>query len=125
MNCQFEPKTILSHPSEPPHSLTTILPPTNHNSATTPCQPGVSQTTPHTPKPYDNVLGLDGKLKPEELECRHKNKLCLVCGSSNHQANECPTSKQGHATELQVGEELENVPREETVGVMESEKSEN
>src|SRR5258708_39349976 len=91
MNHQFEPKTILSHPSEPPHSLTTILPPTNHNSATTPRQSEVSQTTPHTPKPYDNVLGLDGKLKPEELECRHKNKLCLVCGSSNHHIRKrCP-----------------------------------
>src|SRR5260221_14735669 len=52
-----------------------------------------SQTMPHTPKPYDNILGLDGKLKPEELECWHKNKLCIVCGSSNHQASECPATK--------------------------------
>src|SRR5260221_4604000 len=89
MNHQFEPKTILFCPSKPTHTPTTILPPTNHNSATTPCQPKVSWTTPCTPKPYDNVLGLDGKLKPEELECQHKNKLCLVCSSSNHQANKC------------------------------------
>src|SRR5258708_18593543 len=32
----------------------------------------------HTLKPYNNILGLDGKLKPEELECWHKNKLCIV-----------------------------------------------
>ncbi len=75
----------------------------------------------HTPKPYNNILGLDGKLKPEELEHQHKNKLCIVCSSSNHQASECPATKQGCATELQVGEELENVLREE----IESEKSEN
>ena len=71
------------------------------------------------------MLGLDGKLKLEELECQHKNKLCLVCGSGNHWANECPTSKRGWATELQVGGELENVLREETGGVTESEKLEN
>ncbi len=75
----------------------------------------------HTPKPYDNMLGLDGKLKPEELEHRHKSRLCLVCGSGNHRASECPTSKWGHATELQVAEESEVTPREE----IESEKSEN
>ena len=74
----------------------------------------------HTLKPYNNVLGLDGKLKPEELECRHKNRLCLVCGL-NHHAGECPTSQWGCATELQVTEELEVTPREE----MESKKLEN
>src|SRR6266436_4118663 len=118
MNHRFDPKTILPHPSEPPHTPTTNLLPTNHNSATTPCQPETSRTTPCTPKPYDNMLGLDGKLKPEELECRHKNRLCLVCGSGNHHASECPTSKQGCATELQVAEEPEVTPREE----IESEK---
>src|SRR6266481_302134 len=125
MNCQFDLKTILPCPSEPPHTPTTNLLPTNCNSATTPRQPEASQTTPRTLKPYDNVLGLDGKLKLEELECRHKNKLCLVCSSGNHRANECPTSKRGQATELQVAGELENVLREETGRVTESEKSEN
>ncbi len=125
LNHHFDPQTTLSCPSEPPHTPTTILPSTNCNSATTPCQPEVSQTTLHTLKPYNNVLGLDGKLKPEELEHWHKNKLCLVCSSGNHWASECPTSKQGHAMELQVGEESENAPREEMVGVTESEKSEN
>ncbi len=116
MNHCFDPKTTLSCPSEPPHTLTTILPSTNCNSTTTHCQPKGSWTTLHTLKPYNDVLGLDGKLKPEELECQHKNKLCLVCSSSNHQASKCPTSKWGHAMELQVGEELENAPKEETVG---------
>src|SRR5258708_28675579 len=95
MNHWFDPKTILPCPSEPPCTLTTNLLPTNHNSTTTPRQPETSRTTPHTLKPYDNILGLDGKLKPEELECRHKNKLCLVCGSGNPWPTECPTSKQG------------------------------
>ncbi len=74
-----------------------------------------------TPKPYNNMLGSDGKLKLEELKCRHKNKLCVVCGSGNHHASECPTSKWGHATKLQVTEESEGTPREE----MESKKLEN
>src|SRR5258707_7336691 len=125
MNHWFDLKTILLRPSEPPCTPTTNLLPTNRNSATTPRQPETSRTTLCTPKPYDNVLGLDGKLKPEELEHRHKNKLCLVCGSGNHWANECPTSKRGQATELQVSGELEHVLREETGRVTESEKSEN
>src|SRR5258707_12645069 len=114
----FDPKPTFSHPSKPLRTLTNTLPPTNHNSVSTPCQP---QTTPHTLKPYDNMLGLDGKLKLEELECRHKSRLCLVCGSGNHHASECPTSKQGCATKLQVAEESEVTPREE----IESKKSEN
>src|SRR5258707_11597513 len=125
MNPHFDPKTTPPHPSEPPHPPTTNLLPSNCNSATNPRQPKTSRTTPRTQKPYDNMLGLDGKLKLEELECRHKNRLCLVCGSGNHWANECPTSKQGRATELQVVGEPENVLREETGGVTESEKSEN
>ena len=76
---------------------------------------------PHTLKPYDNMLGLDGKLKLEELEHRCKGRLCLVCGSGNHCASECPTSKWGRATELKVAEDSEVTPREE----IESKKSEN
>src|SRR5258705_379455 len=117
----FDPKPALSHPSEPLRTLTNTLPPTNRNSMSTPCQPEAPQTTPHTPKPYNNVLGLDGKLKPEELERRCKGRLCLVCGSGNHCASECPTSKWGCATELQVAEDSEVTPREE----IESEKLEN
>src|SRR5258708_28488099 len=93
LNHHFDPKTTLACPSEPLHTLITIPPSTNCNTTTTPCQPETSQTMPCTPKPYDNILGLDGKLKPEELECWHKNKLCLVCRSGSHQASECPTAR--------------------------------
>src|SRR5258706_610976 len=92
LNHHFEPKTTLTHPSEPLCTPITTLPSTNCNSATTLCQPEASQTMPHTLKPY-NILGLDGKLKPEELEHQHKNKLCIVCGSSNHWAGKCPAPK--------------------------------
>src|SRR5258708_21608247 len=118
---RFDPKPTLSRPSKPLRTLTNTLPPTNRNSVSTLHQPEAPRSTPCTPKPYDNVLGLDGKLKPEELECRRKGRLCLVCGSGNHHASECPTSKWGHATKLQVAEDSEVTPREE----IESEKSEN
>src|SRR5258708_36771361 len=117
----FDPKPAFSHPSKPLCTPTNTLPPTNHNSMSTPRQPEAPRTMPHTPKPYDNMLGLDGKLKPEELEHRRKGRLCLVCGSGNHHASECPTSKQGCATKLQVAEDSEVTPREE----IESKKSEN
>jgi len=93
LNHCFDPKTTLTHPSESLCTLITFLPSTNHNSTTTPHQPEASRTMLCTPKPYDNVLGLDRKLKPEELEHWHKNKLCIVCGSGNHQASECPATK--------------------------------
>src|SRR5258708_18747213 len=118
---RFDPKPALSRPSKPLRTLTNTLPPTNRNSVSTLRQPEAPRTMPRTPKPYDNVLGLDGKLKPEELECRCKGRLCLGCGSGNHRASECPTSKWGRATELQVAEDLEVTPREE----IESEKLEN
>src|SRR5258708_14295340 len=117
----FDPKPALSHPSEPLCTPTNTLPPTNRNSVSTLCQPEAPRTTPRTPKPYNNVLGLDGKLKPEELERRCKGRLCLVCGSGNHCASECPPSKWSCATTLQVAEDSEVTPREE----IESEKLEN
>src|SRR5258708_34389338 len=95
LNHHFDPKTTLACPSESLCTLITFLPSTNCNSATTPHQPEASQTTLCTLKPYDNILGLDGKLKPEELECRHKNKLCIVCSSGNHWQSKCPATKKG------------------------------
>lgn len=41
-----------------------------------------------------DVLGPDGKLKPEERQRRMDNSLCLRCGKPGHKVNECPvTSK--------------------------------
>src|SRR5258708_21857857 len=117
----FDPKPAPSRPAEPLRTPTNTLPPPNRNSVSTPRQPEAPRSTPRTPKPYDNVLGLDGKLKLEELECRCKGRLCLVCGSGNHRASECPTSKWGLATTLQVAEDSEVTPMDE----IESEKSEN
>src|SRR5258708_38676311 len=88
LTCHFDPKPTFSHPSKPLCTPTNTLLPTNRNSMSTLCQPEPPQTTLHTPKPYDNMLGLDGKLKLEELECRRKGRLCLVCGSCNHCASQ-------------------------------------
>ena len=40
LTCRFDPKPTLSRPSKPLHTLTNTLLPTNHNSVSTPCQPG-------------------------------------------------------------------------------------
>ena len=41
-----------------------------------------------------DVLGPDGKLKPEERQRRMDNKLCLRCGEAGHVVSDCPrTSK--------------------------------
>ena len=52
------------------------------------------------PKPYANLLGSDGKLKPEEKERRKHLGLCLVCGG-NHTTDKCPNrrSAQGRSSQ--------------------------
>ena len=35
-------------------------------------------------------LGKDGKLTPQEHQCRMDNNLCLFCGKTGHIAKECP-----------------------------------
>jgi hypothetical protein len=37
-----------------------------------------------------DILGPDGKLKPEECQRRMDNKLCLRCGGTGHIAHDCP-----------------------------------
>ena len=37
-------------------------------------------------------LGKDGKLTPQERQCRMDNSLCLFCGKTGHIAKECPKS---------------------------------
>ena len=37
-----------------------------------------------------DVLGRDGKLKPEERQRRMDNNLCLRCGKPSHKVNDCP-----------------------------------
>src|SRR5258708_20129077 len=108
---RFDPKPALSRPSKPLRTPTNTLPPTNHNSVSTPHQPEAPRSTPCTLKPYDNVLGLDGKLKLEELECRCKGRLCLVCGSGNHRASECPTTTSKRAPKLHMAQHPQLTPR--------------
>ena len=37
-----------------------------------------------------DILGPDGKLKPEERQRRMDNNLCLRCGKTGHKVNDCP-----------------------------------
>ena len=48
---------------------------------------------PENPKPSPDLtrkLGKDGKLTPQECQCRMDNSLCLFCGKTRHIAKECP-----------------------------------
>ena len=54
-------------------------------------------SAPTTPAANDknsiaNLLGPDGKLKPEERQRRMDNKLCLRCGKPGHTVNDCPVA---------------------------------
>jgi hypothetical protein len=48
-----------------------------------------------TPKPYANLLGADGRLKPSEVERRKKANLCMICGSNRHKADSCDKKRSG------------------------------
>ena len=51
--------------------------------------------SPENPKPIPDFvgkLGRDGKLTPQERQCRMDNSLCLFCGKTGHIAKECPKS---------------------------------
>jgi hypothetical protein len=56
-----------------------------------PANPTTS-ATPAKNNTIANLLGPDGKLKPEERQRRMDNNLCLRCGKTGHMVNECPTS---------------------------------
>ena len=53
-------------------------------------------------------LGKDGKLTPQERQCRMDNSLCLVCRKTVHIAKECPKSSaitaRAHAAVTQLQE---------------------
>jgi Domain of unknown function (DUF4939) len=67
-------------------------PATNPTSSN--AKPGNKSTT------IADVLGPDGKLKPEERQRRLDNKLCLRCGETGHVVADCPRTsnpKKGRA----------------------------
>jgi len=45
------------------------------------------------PSGIASVLGSDGHLLPAERERRLKEGLCLICGSKDHRARDCPDNK--------------------------------
>ena len=57
-------------------------------------KPATTPSTPATPNKSTiaNLLGPDGKLKPEERQRRMDNNLCLRCGKTGHMVNDCPVS---------------------------------
>ena len=53
-------------------------------------QPSSSSSKPaNKSNSISDILGPDGKLKPEERQRRMDNKLCLRCGSTGHVAHDC------------------------------------
>ena len=57
-------------------------------------KPATTPSTPATPNKSTiaNLLGPDGKLKPEERQRQTDNNLCLRCGKTGHMVNDCPVS---------------------------------
>ena len=55
-------------------------------------------------------LGKDGKLTPQERQCRFDNNLCMFCGGVGHTAKDCPKSSlsaskaKGHAAQAKEKE---------------------
>ena len=74
------------------------------NSKSSPTSDPKSQSAKgKVPSGIASVLGSDGHLLPAERERRLKEGLCLICGSKDHRARDCPDNKnnpkaQGRAT---------------------------
>jgi len=49
-----------------------------------------SSSSSHKTNSVSDILGPDGKLKPEERKRRMDNSLCLRCGGSGHTVSNCP-----------------------------------
>ena len=59
-----------------------------------PAPSAATSSAPAKPNPISELLGPDGKLKPEERKRRMDQNLCLRCGGSGHTVHDCPqTSK--------------------------------
>jgi hypothetical protein len=59
-----------------------------------PASSSTFSSAPAKPNPISELLGPDGKLKPEERKRRMDLNLCLRCGGTGHTVNNCPqTSK--------------------------------
>src|SRR5258708_502109 len=62
---------------------------------------GPNGPNPPTTQTNNHILGLDGKLKPEEWKCCWENNLCMMCGKPGHATSACPAAMRGQAVNLQ------------------------
>src|SRR5882724_4852547 len=64
----------------------------NNNSGSTQGKGSSSKQKKSTTPNLSSKLGKDGKLTPQEHQCRLDNKLCLFCGTTGHVSKDCPKS---------------------------------
>jgi hypothetical protein len=115
---RYRPASTSSHTHTPRSSATpssTPAPSANRSQPSTPKpapKPASKATMPSPSASQDKKdeiaknLGPNGKLLPEEKEHRRKNNLCLICGSSKHFLDNCPSKKpQAKAAQLVTVEE--------------------
>src|SRR5258707_9260176 len=74
---------------------------------------GPNTSNPPSTQTNDCMLGLDGKLKPEEWKCHKENNLCMMCGKPGHTMPTCPAAMRGRAVNLQEQPDMPNTAQEE------------
>ncbi len=74
---------------------------------------GPNTSNPPSTQTNDHVLGLDGKLKPEEQKHCKENNLCMMCGKPGHTMPACPATTRGRAVNLQEQLDMPNTAQEE------------
>src|SRR5258708_26759605 len=62
---------------------------------------GPNSTNPPATRVNKQILGPDGKLKPEEHKRHRENNLCMMCGKPGHTTPACPTAMRGRVANLQ------------------------
>ena len=63
----------------------------NSSSGSTSSKGSASESKKSNPD-LSSKLRKDGKLTPQERQCRLNKNLCLFCGASGHMAKDCPKS---------------------------------
>src|SRR5258708_5977669 len=74
---------------------------------------GPNSANPPITRVNEQILGPDGKLKPEEHKRRQENNLCMMCRKPGHATPTCPAATRGRVANLQELLDMPNTVQEE------------
>src|SRR5260370_2015500 len=74
---------------------------------------GPNTSNPPSTQTNDHMLGLDGKLKPEECKCHKENNLCMMCGKLGHPTPPSPPPMTDQTLNLPHHPDIPTTPQQD------------